>query len=112
MEKWKRVQLKNFIQLNYGKSLVASKRESGDIPVYSSSGITEWHSKPLVSTEGIIVGRKWNVVSVFYSDVPFYCIDMAYFIGPEIRGRLNPIRINFDKMYAFRLSCTILRFST
>jgi len=77
---WKEVTLNDIAYLNYGKSLIADKRKKGSIPVYSSSGITGQHDKALVNEEGIIIGRKGNVGSVFYSNRPFYCIDTAYYI--------------------------------
>lgn len=82
-EGWKRVQLGDILTLHYGKALVAHKRNPGLIPVYSSSGITGWHNKPLINDKGIIIGRKGNVGSVFYSNTPFYCIDTAYYVTPN-----------------------------
>ena len=82
-EEWKRVQLGDILTLHYGKALVAHKRNPGLIPVYSSSGITGWHNKPLINDKGIIIGRKGNVGSVFYSNTPFYCIDTAYYVTPN-----------------------------
>jgi type I restriction enzyme S subunit len=77
---WKEVTLNDVAYLNYGKSLTADARKKGPIPVYSSSGITGFHNRALVDEEGIIIGRKGNVGSIFYSNQPFYCIDTAYYI--------------------------------
>ncbi len=77
---WKEVTLNDIAYLNYGKSLTSVSRKKGSIPVYSSSGITGLHDRALVNEEGIIIGRKGNVGSVFYSNQPFYCIDTAYYI--------------------------------
>lgn len=77
---WNPVTLGEVVTLNYGKSLTASKRRGGDVPVYSSSGLIGWHDEALVDEEGIIVGRKGTVGSVYYSDRPFFCIDTAYYI--------------------------------
>ncbi|NLI41578.1 MAG: restriction endonuclease subunit S, partial [Caldisericales bacterium] len=77
---WKRVQLGDILTLHYGKALVSHQRTPGVIPVYSSSGISGWHDKPLVNDKGIIIGRKGNVGTVYYCDVPFYCIDTAYYV--------------------------------
>jgi type I restriction enzyme S subunit len=41
------------------------------------------HEKPLVAGPGIIVGRKGNVGSVYWSEADFYPIDTVYFIGAE-----------------------------
>ena len=82
-EGWKKVQLGDILTLHYGKALVSHDRNPGFIPVYSSSGITGWHDKPLVNDKGIIIGRKGNVGSIYYSDTPFYCIDTAYYVTPD-----------------------------
>ena len=78
--KWKTIKLSEIAYLNYGKSLTSDIRKEGKIPVYSSSGITGWHDTALVNEDGIIIGRKGNVGSIFYADGPFYCIDTAYYI--------------------------------
>ena len=83
MTNWKTYRLGDICTLNYGKALTATNRVAGDIPVYSSAGITGSHNVALVQSKGIIVGRKGTVGSVYYSDKPFYCIDTAYYILPD-----------------------------
>lgn len=83
MTKWVKCKLGDICTLNYGKALTATKRVAGDIPVYSSAGITGWHNTPLVQGKGIIVGRKGTVGTVYYSNEAFYCIDTAYYILPN-----------------------------
>lgn len=83
MTEWKIYRLGDICTLNYGKSLTATNRVAGDVPVYSSAGITGWHNTPLVQSRGIVVGRKGTVGTVYYSDKPFYCIDTAYYILPD-----------------------------
>ena len=83
MTEWKTYRLGDICTLNYGKSLTATNRVAGDIPVYSSAGITGSHNVALVQSKGIIVGRKGTVGTVYYSDKPFYCIDTAYYILPN-----------------------------
>ncbi len=79
-KEWKKVKLSEIAYLNYGKSLTSDIRKEGKIPVYSSSGTTGWHDTALVNEDGIVIGRKGNVGSIFYADGPFYCIDTAYYI--------------------------------
>ncbi|GHT07144.1 type I restriction endonuclease subunit S [Bacteroidia bacterium] len=83
MSEWKKYKLGDLVTFNYGKSLVADKRIIGDIPVYSSAGISGWHDEYLVNSDAIIIGRKGTVGSVYYSNKPFYCIDTAYYILPD-----------------------------
>ncbi len=77
---WSKTKLKAVLTLNYGKALKADTRLEGDIPVYGSSGIVGAHNEALVKGCGIIVGRKGNVGSVFWSHDSFYPIDTVYFV--------------------------------
>lgn len=89
MSNWKKCKLGEIVTLNYGKSLTSHKREEGKIPVYSSSGISGKHNVALQECPAVIVGRKGNVGSVFYTEKPFYCIDTAYYILPNEKYNLK-----------------------
>lgn len=80
---WERKKLGDSITLNYGKALKADIRVEGDYPVYGSSGIVGTHEKPLVPGPAIVLGRKGNVGSVYWSSKSFYPIDTVYFVTPE-----------------------------
>ncbi len=82
-EGWERKTLGEIATLNYGKSLTADNRIPGNYPVYASSGIVGTHNKALIKGPGIILGRKGNVGSVFWSDDDYYPIDTVYFINSE-----------------------------
>jgi type I restriction enzyme, S subunit len=82
-EGWKRKQLGECITLNYGKALKSEVRVNGEYPVYGSSGIVGSHDKPLVKGPAIILGRKGNVGSVYWSSKSFYPIDTVYFVDAE-----------------------------
>jgi type I restriction enzyme S subunit len=82
-EGWEKSTLGDNIVLNYGKSLKADDRIEGKYPVYGSSGIIGTHKKLLVKGPGIIVGRKGNVGSVFWSSKDFHPIDTVYYIDTE-----------------------------
>lgn len=80
-EGWERKPLGAHVTLNYGKALKAEERADGPFPVYGSSGIVGSHDKPLVQGPGIVLGRKGNVGSVFWSKRDFYPIDTVFFIA-------------------------------
>lgn len=82
-EGWERKTLGECITLNYGKALKAEIRVDGEYPVYGSSGIVGSHEKPLVKGPAIILGRKGNVGSVYWSSKSFYPIDTVYFVDAE-----------------------------
>lgn len=85
-DKWETIRLGNLVKLNYGKGLPEDKREKGDIPVYGSSGITDWHNKKLIEGPSIIIGRKGTIGSVYYEDGPSFPIDTTYYIKPDIKN--------------------------
>jgi len=82
-EGWERKTLGEHITLHYGKALKTDQRIDGEYPVYGSSGIVGSHEKPLVAGPAIILGRKGNVGSVFWSKKAFHPIDTVYFVAPE-----------------------------
>lgn len=71
--------LGNVAPFKYGKSLTAERRLSGQYDVYSSAGVCG-RSNLYLANEGIIIGRKGSIGTVFYSKTPFYCIDTTFYI--------------------------------
>ncbi|OYT92466.1 MAG: type I restriction endonuclease subunit S [Burkholderiales bacterium PBB3] len=77
---WNVCSLGDVLELCYGKALKDEDRQSGTVPVYGSGGVVGAHSTSLVDGPGIVVGRKGNVGSVFWSERAFFPIDTAYFV--------------------------------
>lgn len=77
-------QLRDVVELAYGKSLPERNRKEGTVPVYGSGGIGGYHSVPLVEGPGVIVGRKGTVGSVYFEKHDFFPIDTVYFVRPFI----------------------------
>jgi len=68
-----------FSKLQYGKSLVAAKRNPGNIPMYGTNGRCGWHDQALHDGPGVILGRKGQGhLGVKWCDGPFWVIDTAY----------------------------------
>ncbi|TRZ48454.1 restriction endonuclease subunit S [bacterium] len=81
---WMVKRLGDVLELAYGKALKSEDRKNGDVPVYGSSGIIGYHNRRLVDGPGIIVGRKGNVGSVFWSDTNFFPIDTVFYVLTEL----------------------------
>jgi type I restriction enzyme, S subunit len=77
---WEVKKLEQILELKYGKALKKEDRHEGLYPVFGSSGIVGTHDSRLTHGPGIVVGRKGNVGSVFWSDEDFFVIDTAYFV--------------------------------
>lgn len=80
---WREFQIKDICSINYGKGLGKNNIVEGNIPVYSSGGIIGYHNESLINSKGVIIGRKGNAGSVFYSNSPFFCIDTAFYVEPN-----------------------------
>ena len=55
--------------------------------------VTGYHDKYIIDSKGIIVGRKGTIGKVYKSEMPFFCIDTAYYILP------NENKYNFNFLY-------------
>lgn len=81
---WAYVPLSELVTLHYGKALKDADRHAGEVPVYGSSGVVGEHNKALIDGPALIVGRKGNVGSVYYSKKGCFPIDTVYFVaGPQ-----------------------------
>lgn len=81
--------------IKYGFGLPEPKRIKGLVPVYASSGVVGYHNEAKVNTPAIIIGRKGNVGSLYFSEQPSFPIDTAFFIDEPKDG--------FDLKYIFYL---------
>ena len=82
-EGWTRKPLGEVAPLNYGRALKKEDRLPGSISVYGSSGIVGTHNRAGVHGPTIIVGRKGNVGSVYWSSEDCCAIDTVYYIRSE-----------------------------
>ena len=82
-EGWERKPLGEVALLNYGKSLKKDDRLPGSVPVYGSSGIVGTHNRAMINGPTIIVGRKGNVGSVYWSSEDCFPIDTVYYVQSE-----------------------------
>ncbi|MDP2835811.1 MAG: restriction endonuclease subunit S [Methanobacteriaceae archaeon] len=81
---WEVVKIAELIELVYGKGLTKNKRKSGEIPVYGSNGITDYHNESFVRGPGLIIGRKGTVGKIHISYDDFWPIDTTYFVKSKI----------------------------
>jgi len=82
-EGWETKPLREIAMLKYGKALKEDVRVSGSVPVFGSSGIVGTHNKAFALGPAIIVGRKGNVGSVYWSENDFWPIDTVYFVESD-----------------------------
>jgi type I restriction enzyme S subunit len=82
-EGWRRGSLRECATLKYGKALKTEERQIGNVPVLGSSGVIGTHARALVPGPGIIVGRKGNVGSVYWSSIGYWPIDTVFYVGAD-----------------------------
>lgn len=64
---WRPAVLQDLVLLQRGFDITKNQQLPGDIPVYSSSGLSSWHNEPMAQGPGVIIGRKGTLGSVHYS---------------------------------------------
>jgi type I restriction enzyme S subunit len=94
--RWVTQRLGDILELAYGKSLTASERRSGSVPVYGSGGRTGWHDTALVTHGTIVVGRKGTVGSLYWEPHVCFPIDTVFYV-----------RSKLPLVYCFRLLETL-----
>lgn len=76
---WVELSLEEAAPLHYGKALPEAARNPGNVPVFSSAGLTGSHTNAIIEGDAVIVGRKGNVGSIFYSERPSFPIDTTFY---------------------------------
>ena len=89
---WMNTTIGEYCPFIYGKSLPQTKRLKGDIPVYGSNGIVDFHNKYCVTPYGVIIGRKGSVGAIHLSEKPFWVIDTAFYV---IKDDLDELRFSY-----------------
>lgn len=77
---WRNGEFGNFITLKRGFDLPQQKREDGQVPIFSSSGITGTHSTAMVNAPGVITGRYGTIGEVFYAAEDFWPLNTTLFV--------------------------------
>jgi type I restriction enzyme S subunit len=77
---WECVQLKDRLELLYGRALKEEIRKPGDIEVFGSNGKVGSHNEHWLDAPGVLVGRKGTVGAVHFATKPFWPIDTTYYV--------------------------------
>lgn len=77
---WLLTELGSVVELKRGYDLPKSKRVSGDIPIISSSGISDTHAEAKVKAPGVVTGRYGTIGEVYYSEVDFWPLNTTLYV--------------------------------
>ncbi len=72
MENWQKGVLGNFITLQRGFDLPEYERFSGDVPVVTSSGISDFHNEAKVKAPGVAMGRYGTIGTIYFIEKDFW----------------------------------------
>jgi type I restriction enzyme, S subunit len=80
LDDWADVQLGDMVTLKRGYDLPAAERETGDVPIVSSSGVTGYHSEAKVQAPGVVTGRYGTLGEVFYVETEFWPLNTTLYV--------------------------------
>jgi len=77
---WRDCDISDLCQLQRGFDLTEATRERGAVPVYSSSGISYFHSEAKLQPPSVITGRKGLLGRVFFVEEPCWPHDTTLWV--------------------------------
>jgi type I restriction enzyme, S subunit len=77
---WQVSRLGDVLTLKRGHDLPNSRRQDGDVPVVSSSGITGRHNEPKAKAPGVVTGRYGTLGEVFYIEEDYWPLNTALYV--------------------------------
>lgn len=77
---WQCCTLGDAITLKRGYDLPAKERRPGAVPIVSSSGISDFHSEPMVKGPGVVTGRYGTIGQVFYVSQDFWPLNTTLYV--------------------------------
>lgn len=77
---WIQTTVGEILTIQYGKSLPAKMRETGQYKVYGSNGIIGSHNIGLTNAPTIIIGRKGSIGKIHFSESSCFPIDTTFYI--------------------------------
>lgn len=101
---WRSCRLGDFIELKRGYDLPKSRREEGDVPVVSSSGVSGAHDKAKVASPGVVTGRYGTLGKVFFLERDFWPLNTTLYVK-DFKGN-DPRFVSYFLQTIDFLSCS------
>lgn len=80
MKHWNIGKLSDLCILKRGYDLPIYAREQGNVPIYSSSGISGYHNESKCISPGVITGRYGTIGTVFFAKDDFWPLNTTLFV--------------------------------
>jgi type I restriction enzyme S subunit len=74
------MRFEDVLVLQRGFDLPIQERESGDVPVYGSTGVVGFHSKAKVAGPGVVTGRSGSLGGVHFIADDFWPLNTALWV--------------------------------
>lgn len=93
MSDWKELLLGQVINLKRGYDLPKRLREEGEVPIYSSSGISGCNERAKVQPLGVVTGRYGTIGKIFLAKTPFWPLNTTLYVQ-DFKGN-DPVFIYY-----------------
>src|SRR5581483_6787149 len=90
---WKACTLGEVLTLQRGFDLPERERQSGNVPIISSSGVTGYHNVAKVRAPGVVTGRYGTLGGVFYLKEDFWPLNTSLYVR-DFKGN-DPLFISY-----------------
>jgi type I restriction enzyme, S subunit len=100
MRDWKKTTLGEVVNLKRGYDLPNSQRNEGNIPIFSSSGITDFHNVAAAKAPGVITGRYGTIGQVFYANEDYWPLNTTLYVQ-DFKGNNEKFIYYFLKVLDF-----------
>lgn len=80
MSEWQTTALGEQVNLKRGYDLPTKSRTDGNIPIYSSSGISGYHNENMCDGLGVVTGRYGTIGKVFFSRTPYWPLNTTLYV--------------------------------
>ena len=77
---WRTMTLEDVVTLKRGYDLPQQKRIPGNVPVFSSSGISGYHNTAMTKGPGVITGRCGTIGQVFFANQDFWPLNTTLYV--------------------------------
>lgn len=78
--KWQDVTLGDVLTLKRGYDLPQRERRTGDVPIISSSGVTDFHDTIKVRGPGVVTGRYGTLGEIFYVESDYWPLNTSLYV--------------------------------
>jgi type I restriction enzyme S subunit len=80
---WKKKQVKDLVEIHYGKSPKEIVSEFGVYPVTGTGGVTSYTNTAMCHVPSVVIGRKGTIDNPQIIHTPFWAIDTTFYCVPK-----------------------------